>query len=115
MRSVTGVDELRCDADPPTGPPHAAFEDRADVERLPDSADVLVLVSECERRGTRNDAQAWHAGQRVEDLLGETVAEVLVFLVRAEVGERQDRDRGLELSRLDRAPLERRPHLAHRL
>ena len=50
---------------------------------------VLQLVS----RVKRNDAKHAYAGNECLDFLSEAIAKVLVFLVAAHVGERQDRDR----------------------
>ena len=110
LRSVRGVDELRRDADSIACPPHAPFEDCEHVERFRDSSDVLILASEREGGGTGDDAQPGDASQRVEDFLREAVAEVFVFLVRAEVGERQDSDRRMNLGDLGGAQLKGFPY-----
>src|SRR6202020_311715 len=48
---------------------------------------------ERQRRGARRHQQTRHLDQRVEDVLGQAVAEVFIFLVAAEIGEREPRDR----------------------
>ena len=80
--------------EPPPGPAHAALEHRADREPAADaSRDVVVRALEGEGGGARDHAQPLDLGQRVDQLVGHSVGEVLVLRVRAEVGEGQDRDR----------------------
>jgi len=93
MRPVLRADQLRSDAEAVGGPAHATFENARDAERFRDLSNVDVPAFEGERRGARNHFQAGYLHQSVDDLFGEAVAEVLLFLVAAEVGEREDRDR----------------------
>ena len=65
-----------------------------DAERLRHVRDGRVLVLERERRGARDHAQALHFREHVEQLLAETVREVVVRLVVAHVDEGQHGDRG---------------------
>ena len=78
-------------------------------------ANVLVLAFERERRRTRYDLESRNSSERVDDLLGQAVAEVLVLLVAAHVLERQygDRLRALYVVRGER--LERRAQLGDAL
>ena len=62
---------------------------------------------EGERRGARDDAQALHARQQVEQVLRQAVREVLVRLVLAQVGERQDGYRALGRRRPPAMPFRR--------
>ena len=80
-----------------------------------DGADVLVPAFERERRCPCDHLQLVHLRERVDDFFGETVGEVLVLRIRAEVGEGQDRDRWPDLGARDRRAFERQPDLAHRL
>ena len=68
------------------------FENRPDAERLGNPADVLFLAAEGKRGGARGDLEAGDVGQQVDDLLGQSVAEVLVVRVAAHVGEREHGD-----------------------
>jgi hypothetical protein len=52
-----------------------------------------VLALEGERGGPRHDTQSLDFAQRVDDLLGHAVREVLVVRVGAHVGEREHRHR----------------------
>src|SRR5580704_3247335 len=72
---------------------HATFQDIFHVQPLRDAADVLSLSNERERRGARRHQQTRYLHQRIEDVLGQAVAEVFIFLVAAEIGEREHRDR----------------------
>ena len=69
-----------------------SLQNMLDIELLADLSEFDVLSPEEERRGATGDLQAGHVGQRIDDLLGQAVAEILVVLVRAHVGERQHRD-----------------------
>ena len=64
-----------------------------DAERATDLAHVGRAALELEGRGSRGDLQPAHAAQRVDDLLGDAVAEVLLVARGTHVGEGQDRDR----------------------
>ena len=88
------VDELGGDAQLVAGFPDAALEDGADVQALADLPDVLGLALEGEGGGPSDDPQRLDVGQRVEDLLGHPVAEVLLLGVGGEVREGQDGDGG---------------------
>ena len=93
--AVRDVDQLR--GNPDAGPllRHAALEQRADAELLTHIDDVDVPVLEGEARRARGDLEPPQLGERVEDLLGEAIREVLVIGICAQVHERQNRDRGL--------------------
>ena len=115
MRPVSRFDQLRHHPDAVAGFPDAAFEHFRYAQRLGNAADVLVfaLERECGRAG--DDLEPWNASQRVDDFLGQPIAEVLVLLVAAHVLERQHDDRGL-FDGLARGQLiERGAQLAHRL
>jgi len=76
------IDQLRGDADGVRRAPDAAFEDCADVELVGNGGNIRVFF-ERERGGTRCDLQLVDLGERVEQLLGESVGEVLLLLVAA--------------------------------
>ena len=57
------------------------------------SADVQFLPAELERGAARRYAYATQPAQRVQDLLGDAVAEVLLIARLTQIDERQHRDR----------------------
>ena len=87
------IGELRGHAKPVAGRPHAALEDVAHRERTRDGRQVAVVVAGPEGGGARCDADPVDADQRVHDLLGHPLAEVLLVLRGAHVREGQHRDR----------------------
>ena len=102
--AVGGVDELGRDANAVAGLAHAAFQQRRYVQLGSDAREILVLPLEVEGRGPPHHIEAIDLSKRVEDLLGDPVGEVLLFLVRTEVDEREDGDGRHEFSgRLRRA------------
>src|SRR5215469_5380899 len=46
MIAILGVDKLRGHTNPAATPPHTAFQDCPDMERLRDLSDVLLLAAE---------------------------------------------------------------------
>ena len=88
------IDELRGDSQPVARLADAAFEHRADVQAPPDLPHVEGLALERKRGGSRHHAQILDVRQAVDQLLGDTVAEIFLILPSAHVHERQDRDRG---------------------
>ena len=87
------VDQLHGDPEAIAGAPDAAVEHAGDAEGLRDSADIDRLALERECRRACSHLQRVNLRQRVQQLFGKAVAEVLVIDVRAHVGERQDRER----------------------
>ena len=87
------LNELRGDSNVLAGLAHAAFEDGRHVELLRDRRDVHILALEVERRGAGHHPQAADLRQHVQEFLGKTVGEVFLVLLRAQVRERQHRDR----------------------
>src|SRR5271155_2978586 len=86
---------------------HATFQDIFHVQPLRDAADVLSLSNERQRRGARRHQQTRHLDQCIENVLGQAVAEVFIFLVAAEIGERKHRDRRWVRDRSRRSLLQR--------
>ncbi len=80
--AVRGTHELRGDPHALTRLADAALEHRAYTERATDFAHVGGPALELERRGARGDPQVADAAQRVDDLLGDAVAEVLLVADR---------------------------------
>src|SRR5215813_6764763 len=73
-------DQLRRDPQSVAGPSNTAFEDVRYVEFCRDGGDIVRLSSKGKRRGAGNDVQLWRLRQEVEELLGEAVGEVSLFL-----------------------------------
>jgi hypothetical protein len=90
--AVGGADEAHVDAQPLAGAAHAALEHGADAEPLSDRANVGPSA-ELERGRARGHPDALEPAERGDQLLGQTVAEVLLVAPGAEVGERQHGDR----------------------
>src|SRR5438034_2118200 len=60
---------------------------------MADLSNVLGLALQYERRGAGRDAQRLNPRQSVDDLLGDSVGEVLVIRIGADVHEGQHGDR----------------------
>src|SRR6185436_17270600 len=91
-RSVR-IDELCRDTQLIAGLANAALEKMPDAEGGPDRAQILVLALERERRGPSDDAQARHLAEAIRELLGESVREITLIVVRAHIYEGQHRNR----------------------
>ena len=95
MRVMGRVDQLRGDAHPVAGAPHAAFDEVADAEPAGDVLCLDRLSLERERRVARDDEQRAKARKLSDDVLGYPVAEILLLGITGHVGERQNGDGGL--------------------
>ena len=73
---------------------HAAFEQCPHSQRPPDLAHVRTRAAVLEGGRSRRHAQAFDLRQRVDQLLRQPLAEVILIAPRAHVGERQHRNRG---------------------
>ncbi len=89
--TAPGVGELGGDAELAHVPAHGAGENVAHSE-LPSYLTRIGVGLELEGHAAGGHAQLRQARQAVEDLLGETLAEVGLTSFGAEVGERQDGD-----------------------
>src|SRR5207249_9736569 len=89
FRSIGHLDELRRDSDVVARRANTPFENVPDIEPAADLLKCDILFPEEERGRATGDLQTGDLGQDIDDLLGEAVAEVLILLVRAHVGERQ--------------------------
>src|SRR5579872_486332 len=92
MRAIGGVDQLCRDANAISGTAHAAFQNRADTECFGNTANVLLFATEGEGGGAGDHFQAGNLRQQVDDLFRESVAEVVLLLVAAHIGEGQHGD-----------------------
>src|SRR5215469_9744438 len=92
MISIRSRHQLRRDAQTVVSSSHTALKNGANLELFSDNAQVDIFTFERESRASRNNVQSLNLRQRVDDLLGDSVGEVLVLWVRAHVGERQYHD-----------------------
>ena len=72
------------------------FQHLGGAEQRADGAHVLRLALEREHRRARRDPQPFDLRQRVDQLVGDAVAQILVFGVGARVDERKHGDRARE-------------------
>ena len=93
MIAVADADQLRGDTQRVPFASDAAFEERTDLQFLAQFADAQVLSAQREYGRARGDAEPLDVGQRVDQLLGDAVGEVVALLVAAHVHERQHGDR----------------------
>src|SRR5579863_10172471 len=119
MVPVGSVNQLRRDSNAIGGAPHAAFKNRLYIQGFCDLPDVLFLPAERKGGGPRRYLQPRYFREQVQDLFGQSVAEVLVLLVRAHIGEGKNRDGWKVFSRLEyrlfQGLLQRSANFAHRL
>ena len=116
MTAVARGDQLRRDPDPLADAPHTALEDVVHIQPRAGLAHVEIHPADGERRGAGDHTQPWNPGEYVDDLLGKSLTEVIVFLVAGHVDERQHCDRGLlAISARRQARLDRRFQLIGRL
>ncbi len=83
--------QLRRDAESAPGPTDAALEDVGRPELLADLGGRQRLVAKREDLGTREHADLPDLGQLCDDVLGHSIAKVLVILGAAQVFEVEDR------------------------
>ncbi len=94
MKAVTGPYQLRGNAQAITRPSHGPFNDVLHAQFIRDLRNRRQVVAfEHERRGPCRDQQFGQLRQRVENLLGQPVGEVLVIRAITHRNERQDRNR----------------------
>src|ERR671911_2724857 len=90
--SISYIDELHDDPEPVTGLPDTPFQHGTHAELVPDVADVLILPLVGERRRPGGNAKRLNLGQRSDDFLCYTLAEVILILLGAHVCKREDGD-----------------------
>src|SRR3954463_1122817 len=64
----------------------------SDLELASDLSDVAALVFKRKDRGPRDDEQIMEMGKGIDDLLGDTIAQVFLVFRLAEIDKRKDRD-----------------------
>ena len=86
---IVYVDEFGGDAQLLAGLAHAPLKHVRHVEGLADLRERRLLALEIERGGARRHPQARHLAQKVDELLRQTVGEILLVLLLRQVLERQ--------------------------
>jgi len=95
LEAAADVGQLGRDAQPVARRPHAAFEDVSHRQGPGDRRKVSPALLGSEGRRPRCDTDPGDLRESVHDLVGHSLAEVVVVLRRAHVGERQHGDRDL--------------------
>jgi len=90
MGASSRVDELRRDTHAISSSADTAFEHVAYAELPAHFPDVGRLPFVLEARVARDDEELGEAGELCDDVLGDAVAEVVLFWVAAEIGEWKD-------------------------
>src|SRR2546429_5741148 len=93
MAATVAIDQLRIDTDARAHPPDAAFEDEANVQFTRDLLHVHGNATIPERgraRAHRKEAPTRELGN---DVLGDSVAEIILLRITAHVGEGEHADR----------------------
>ena len=93
MRLIGYLNELSGDPNAIARSPDAAFENRSYSEPLTDGAQILFLAAKGKCRCASDHPQLRNLGKSVDNLFGQAVAEVLVFLVGAQVHEGEHSNR----------------------
>src|SRR3990172_7684661 len=99
-----GVDQLGVDAHPRAGFLYAAFQHVRDAQLPAHLPNVRRLALVSKGRMAGDDEQAEEPGKVGDEVIGDCVAEVVLFWVAAEVLERQNGDRRLR-RKLERGAL----------
>ena len=81
LRTAVRIHQLCSDAYTVAVSLHAALQHRTGAELTADVAEVFVALAEAEARRLRDHAHAVDASERIHDLLGNPIAEVLVIRV----------------------------------
>src|SRR5215471_5408069 len=89
MISIRSRYQLYRDAQTVVSSSHTALENGAHLELFSDSAQVDIFTFDGESRAARDNVQSLNLGQRVDDLLSDSVGKVFILRIRAHVGERQ--------------------------
>ena len=93
MHIGLGVDQLSVDANPIAQPPDAAFEHISDTELAADLLGVNAFALIGERSVSRDHQHPGDARQIGRQILGDSVCEILLLRIIAEIGKRQHDDR----------------------
>ena len=89
MRFIGDVNKLRGDLNAIARSADAPFENRSHPQLFTNGAQILFLAAKGKGRCASNYPQVRHLGEGIDNLFCQAVAEVLVFFIGAQVGERQ--------------------------
>src|SRR5262249_46486687 len=92
VAAAGGIDELASDANAVTALAHASFKDVAHAKPTRDVPDIEGLPTELEGGCARRDIEPTQARQPGDNLLDDTIGEVVLLWIAAHVLKRQDRD-----------------------
>ena len=95
---VLGIDQLHVDAHTIANASHAAFQNCGDAERFSNFTNVWGLSAICHDRRARDDLQIANLRQIGEHIVLNAIGEVGVLFIVAQILERQDGDRLVDLS-----------------
>src|SRR5258708_4546403 len=100
MRFIGYLDKLRRDPNAIARSAHASLKNGSYSEPFTDCTQILFFATKGKRRSASDHSQLRHFRQGVYNLFGQAIAEVFVFLVRAQVQEGENSNRrGLFLPR----------------
>ena len=88
--AVLRTDQLRADSEPVPALSNASLDDRRNAQLSANLADVGIRILELKGGGPGGDLEAINSAQGRDQFVGQSVAEVLLVLLLAEVGEWQD-------------------------
>src|SRR5438046_5476859 len=90
MSAGLGIDELRGDPDAFPHPAHAALDQEANTQLVPEPLHVDGLALEPESRVARSYRQRAPSRQLGDDVLGDAVGEIVLLRIASHVQERTD-------------------------
>ena len=93
MAPSLGLGQFDIDANAIAGPADTALEEVARIEQAPDLGRCEVPTLELKARRFGGDQQVREAAERGDDILGDSVAEVILAGIARQVLERQHRHR----------------------
>lgn len=93
VEAIACVNQLHGDAEPVARLSYAAFENCLHVELLADAPNVLRQPLELKGRCPRGHPQAGQGPQRVDQFVGDTLAQIVLVLLGTHVGKGQHGDR----------------------
>ena len=92
LKAVIRFYQFGYDADAIAIPLNAAFKDIRNSELSSDNAEIFIFPLELKRRGARHHTDTGQRGEVVDQIFGQTIAEVFLVFASAQIGEREDRN-----------------------
>src|SRR5215831_1566717 len=90
MTAASSINELRGDPEAIARSANAAFDHICNPKLLPHPPKINILAAILKRRIARDNEEVPKPRQLGDDVLGDTVAEILLVRVSAHIGERKD-------------------------